>query len=578
MMYDLLRKTFRCLEWIPDYDFSRFRGDVMGGLTTGVMLIPQGMAYAVIAGLPPIYGLYAGVVPLLIYPLMGTSRQLAIGPVAIDMLIVAAGLSVFSGVDMSRFLVLAIVLTGMTGLIQIAMGAARLGFVVNFLSRPVITGFTFAAPIIISFSQLGNLLGVDLADSQFFYVLLQDAWLHLDQVHLETLIIGISGIVLIKLIRTWRPVFPASIIVVVLGIAAALMFDLEADGVELVGTIPMGLPDFTFKLVSFDEFRRLLPTAITLALVQFMGVASLGRMFAARHHYTIDANQELIALGTSNFLGSLFQSAPVSGSFSRSAANDQAGAKTPLANWITAGLVILTLLFLTPLFYNLPQPILAAIIIAAALGLIDIDELRYLYTTKRRDGLIALFTFVTTLVIGIQEGILLGIGASMIAILYRSSRPNVAELGHLPGTRSFRNVQRYPEAETFEHILILRVDASFSFANAEYFKDFILAKSEAENKATHVVIIEGSSINDLDTTAVESLTSVIKTLRKWNIDLYFTGLKGPVRDVVLSSGLKLMLGGDHFHRSPHRAISHILQKWDESDGENRLEAYMERTK
>ncbi len=287
----------------------------------------------------------------------------------------------------------------------------------------------------------------------------------------------------------------------------------------------------------------------------------------------IDANHELVAIGASNFLGSIFHSIPVSGSFSRSAASEQANVQTPLANIITSLVIIATLLLLTPIFYFLPMPILAAIIIVSALNLIDISEFRDLFKTKRTEGLIAVFTAVCTLLIGIQEGILLGVVASMVNILYRYSRPNVAELGLIPGTRLYKNLNRNPEAKPIDSILILRVDASFSFVNAEFFRDYILDKSRDRNKSTRFVIIDGSSINTLDTTAADQLKSMITTLRNWDIELYITGLKGPVRDVIERSGLREFLGPDHYFREPHEAVAQILEILDNEDNKSRLEDY-----
>lgn len=548
----------------------------MAGLTVGVMLVPQGMAYAVIAGVPPIYGLYAALVPMLVYPLLASSRHLAFGPVAIDMLIIAAGIGALAEADTSQYIALAVLLTGMVGLVQIAMGVARLGFVANLLSRPVITGLTTAAAFIIVSSQLDNLLGIELASSQYVHVLVGEALARIEDVHLISLGLGLVSIVLLVLIARWTSLLPEALFVVVLGVIVSWGLNLPDRGVSVVGDVPAGLPGFEMPSFSGSDLRALFPTAITLALVQFMNVVSLGRVFAARHRYAIDANRELMAVGTANLLGSFFRAIPGSGSFSRTAVNDQAGARTPFANIIAAAVIGLTLLFLTPLFYYLPMPVLAAIIVVAGINLIDMGELRALFAAKERDGYIALFTAVCVLLIGIQEGILIGIGASMIAVLYRISRPNVAELGHVPGTRLFRDLERFDQAVRIEGMLVLRVDASFSFANAEYFKDFIL-ESEREGRDIRVVVIDGTSINDLDTTAVEALRSVIETLDDHGVEIYFTGLIGPVREVVVRSGLYEELGPDRFHMGPHDAVVYVLGKWDEEDGKNRVEKYFEKT-
>ncbi|WP_456427280.1 SulP family inorganic anion transporter [Rhodocaloribacter sp.] len=558
------KRYITILQWLPEYRRKDLWGDLAAGLTVGVMLIPQGMAYAILAGMPPIYGLYASVVPLLLYPLFGTSRHLAVGTIAIDMLIVAAGLSLLAEPGSARYVELAILLAAMVGGLQILMGVVRLGFVVNLLSRPVITGFTAAAALIIGFSQLGNLLGLSIPQSQYIHTLILAALRHVDAWHLPTLALGAGGILLMLGLRRWLPRLPAPLVAVILGTLAVVELHLDQSGVRIVGDIPTGLPSFRAPHFDMASARLLFPTAITLALVQFMNVISLGKVFAARYRYSVKPNQELFAIGLSNLGGSFFRSLPVSGSFSRTAVNARAGARTPMSNIIAALVITLTLLFLTRLFFYLPIPIFASIIMVAAFGMVDVKEVRFLLKAKRIDGYIAILTFLATLFIGIQEGVLLGVTVSVLAILYRISRPNVAVLGHLPGTRSFRDLRRHPEAQPIEGILMLRVDASFSFANAEFLKDLILKESEPEDSKIRAVIIDSSSVNDLDMTALAVLRNVAETLKERGIELYFGGVKGPVLDVFQRSGLYDRLGADHFFLSPHRAVRYVLTKWGKS--------------
>jgi SulP family sulfate permease len=576
-MWATLQNALYLTEWLPEYTADSLADDATAGLTVGVMLIPQGMAYAVIAGLPPIYGLYAGLVPLLAYPLFGSSRQLAMGPTAIDMLIVGASIGAVAQAGTGRYVTLAILLTAMVGLLQMAMGVMQLGFVANLLSRPVIAGLTTAAAIIISTSQLGNLLGVELEGSEYVHVLLWEAVQRAGETHLLTLGIGAACIAILFVLPRLSALVPESLVVVVGATLAGWGFQLDERGVEVVGAIPEGLPMPEVWAVNLSDLNTLLPAAITLALVQFMKNVSLARVFATRHGYTIDANRELVGVGAANVLGSLFQGIPASGSFSRSAVNDQAGAESPLANVFAAAVVGLTLLFLTPLFYFLPVPALAAIIIVAGIGLIDVHELRTLFKTRRRDGAIALFTALVILFIGLQEGILIGIAASVVAVLFRISRPNVAELGHVPGTRMYRDLERFEQAMRLKDIMVLRVDASFSFANAEYFKDFILEKSEREGRTVEVVVVDGSSINGLDTTAIGALFSVIESLEEMGIELHLTGLIGPVREVVRRSGLHALLGEDRFHLNPHEAVVQVLERWDAEDDGDRVARYFTTT-
>lgn len=574
--YDWFLSKLTISKWLSDYSSDTFRHDLSAGLTVGVMLIPQGMAYAVLAGLPAIYGLYASLVPLLIYPLFGTSRHLAVGIVAIDMLIVAAGVGLIAEPGTNQYISLVILLGIFVGITQIAMSVARLGFIVNLLSKPVIIGFTTAAPLIISFSQLGNLTGIELHQTQFIYDIIIELTGVWENLHLLTFIIGIAGIALLFTLQKIIPSAPDALILVIISSLVVWGADLDQQGVDVVGSIDTGLPSPMIPSFSFEELRRLVPTILTLSLVQFMNVVTLGRTFASKHNYTISPNRELWAIGTANLLGGFFRSVPISGSFSRSAVNEQAGGQTPLTNIFAAFSIGLTLLFLMPLFYYVPMPALSAIIIVASLGLIEIKQIRYLFRTKERDGYIALFTFVIILLIGIQEGILLGVAASLIGVLIRASRPNVAELGHISGSHFFRDIKRYPEADQIRGLLVLRVDASFSFNNAEYFKEYIISKSEEENRTIEAVIIEGRSINDLDTTAIEALQNVVESLQELHIDLHFAGLKGPVRDIMLRSGLARRLGGSHFHMTTHQAVQYILEKWQKKDSsDHRLADYMD---
>jgi len=563
------------LRWGGDYRLEHARGDLTAGLTVGVMLIPQGMAYAVLAGLPPIYGLFASLAPLVAYPLFGTSRHLAVGVTAISMLIMGAGLGAVAEAGTAGYVTLAVLLAAMVGVVEIAMGAARLGFLANLISRPVITGFATAAALIIAASQLGNLLGVEVGRTQQVQVMVAEAAARLGNAHLPTLAVGGGSILTIVGLQRWKPIFPAELAVVAGGTVLAWALGLGGEGVELVGDIPAGLPAFGLPELSTEDIGSLASTAVTLALVQFMSVVSLGRVFATRHRYAIDPNQELVAIGASNVLGSLFQGLPVSGSWSRTTVNEQAGARTALSNVFAAALIGVALLFLTPLFHYVPMPTLGAIIIVAALGLIDPAEIRYLYLAKRTDGYVALFTFAVTLLVGIQEGILAGIGVATLTVLYRISRPHVAELGHLRATRSFKNLERFSKAEPVEGLLILRVEAGFSFFNAKFLRDFILEKSQEEDRNVRAVVVDGMSINYLDTTAVESLEEIANTLDEWDVELHFAGLTGPIRDVVEDSGLGSWLGEDHFHIDPYHAVLHVLEKWDEEEGTDRAEHYRE---
>ena len=564
--------------WFDEVDPRSLRRDLVAGLSVGVMLVPRGMPYATPGGLPPIYGLYASLVPLLAYPLFGSSRQLAVGIVALDMLIVGAGLARLAEPGTDRYIGLAMALAMLVGALQIAMGALRLGFLADLLSRPVITGFTAAAALVIAAGQLGPLLGLELPRSEFVFEIVAAAAPALAEAHLATAGMAAGAVLALVLIRRFLPRVPGPLVVVVLGTFITWEWDLGAKGVAVTGAVPAGLPAPALPSLAWSDLRALLPVAATLVLLQLMTVISLGRALSAGHRYTVEPNRELMGIGAANLLGSVFRSVPVSASFSRSAVNDRAGARTPLANVFAAALVVATLLFLTRLFAYLPRAVLSAIIVVGVLGLVRPREFVSLIRTHRRDGILALVTAAATLLLGIQEGVVVGVVASTLAVLVRISRPNIVELGLVPGTRFFRDPRRFAEAEPIPEVKVLRVDAAFSFFNANYFRDYVLEQSEAAEgpgaaKRIRAVVLEARGINDLDTTALEALRELAGTLEQWGIGLFLAGLKGRVRDVIQRAEPGLGLDEEAFHLSTWYAVRHVLERWDREDGGHRLAGF-----
>lgn len=548
------------LQWVPRYNKENFQGDLTAGITVTAMLIPQGMAYAMLAGLPPIYGLYASIAPPFIYALIGTSRQMSVGPVALDSLLVAAGVGAMAELGSDGFIVLAILLAAMVGLIQFLMGVARLGFVVNYLSYPVLTGFTTAAALIIGFSQLKHFLGLSLPQTHHIHSILWSAIQQIGEINLVTLVIGIGSIIAMSLLKRWNKKLPGAITVVIISTCLVWLFDLHTFGVSIVGEVPSGLPSLGLPDFNSESVQMLLPLALTIALIGFTQTISVAKTFAAKNQYRVDANQELMAVGMANIVGSILKGYPVSGGISRSAVNAQAGAQTTVASMITAILIAVTLLFLTPLFYYMPHAVLAAIIMTAVNGLIDTNEMRYLFKVKKSEGALLVLTVIATLLLGIIQGLLLGIAASILLFISVNSKPNAAILGRLPGTDIFRNIKQFPEATFIPGLIILRIDASFYFANAEFLKDKLTEVVEGYNYLLQAIILDASSINDLDSSADTALNEIAADLKKRDIALYIAGVKGPVRDVMKRSGLYDALGAERFFFTIDAAVRRFESK------------------
>jgi SulP family sulfate permease len=543
------------LSWLKNYSKDQLKGDLSAGLTVGVMLIPQGMAYAMIAGLPPIFGLYASTLPLIIYALLGTSRQLAVGPVAMVSLLTAAGIGVLAEGGTETYIMLAITLAFLVGVIQFLLGIFRLGFLVNFLSHPVISGFTSAAALIIGLSQLKHLLGVNLERSHYIHEIIIEALGQLSAINWATFGIGIGGIALIMGVKKINKSIPGPLLAVLFGILAVWGLGLVDQGVKIVGTVPEGLPSFGFPDFSLAAIQSLLPIALAISLVSFMESIAVAKAIQAKHKdYKVVPNQELIALGLSNVGGSFFQSYPVTGGFSRTAINDQAGAKTGMASIISAVLIITTLLFLTPLFYFLPKAILASVIMVAVFGLIDIKEPLHLWRADRSDFWMLIITFIATLALGIEQGIGIGVVLSLAMIIFETTRPHIAQLGKVPGTHFYRNRERFGQVEIRKDLLIVRFDAQLYFANLNVFREQIDEWMAAKGPGLEALILNTESINTLDSSALHLLEDLLTDLKTRNCQLLFTGVKGPVRDALVKGHLVSKIGADNFFMSVQEAV------------------------
>lgn len=557
----MLKRFFPFLTWIRTYDRSLLFGDLIAGITVGIMLVPQGMAYAMIAGMPPIYGLYAALVPPLIYALTGTSRQLGVGPVAMDSLLVAAGIGTLHLATTEDYIQAVLFLTLLIGSVQLLLGILKMGFFVNFLSKPVISGFTSAAAILIGLGQLKHILGTDFEQSSKIYKLVWNIVGSLGEVNPYTLGFGILAILLILGLNKISKKIPTPLLMVVLGILAVTFFGLETLGIRIVGEVPKGLPAFQPPPILWDKAGQLFPIAITVALFGFMESISIAKTAEERHpEYELDANQELRALGTANILGSFFNSFSVSGSFSRTAVNDQSGAKTTMALIFSVLLVAGVLLFLTPLFYNLPTAVLGAIIIVSVFGLIDVKYPLMLWKHRKDEFILLNATFLMTLFIGLIEGIILGVLLSLLLLVYRISKPHIAILGRIKDTNYFKNVDRFSgEVEIESDKLVLRFDAQLYFGNKDYFKKQLYQQIEKKGSGLKAIVLNAEAINYIDSSAAVMLERIILDLREKGIKFLIAGAIGPTRDILYSSGLIHILGEENLFAQTFEAVDCCLE-------------------
>jgi SulP family sulfate permease len=533
-------KTFiPILNWLPDYKSEYLKDDFIAGVTVAVLLIPQGMAYALIAGLPPIYGLYAALTPQIIYAFLGTSRQLAVGPVAMDSLLVAAGLGALSIVDSDQYIQTAILLALTIGAIQFLFGLLKMGFIVNFLSKPVISGFTSAAAIIICLNQLRHILGISISQSNKIHVFTSALMQSETPINLHSLIIGIVSIILLILIKGWSSKIPSALVIVVIGICWVTFTNQIQPSVAIVGNIPDGLPNFSFPSLKWEIIKELIPISLTIALVAFMEAISIAKSIQEKHKtYEINPNQELLALGASNMIGSFFQSYPTTGGFSRTAVNNEAGAKTGVAALISALIVAIILTFFTDWFYYLPKSVLGAIIIVAVIKLIDYKYAIRLYKIRKDEFLVLLITFIATLFIGITEGILFGIIFSFLLLVYRTSKPHYAFLGRIGSTNYFKNIKRFPDEVVLrDDLIILRFDAQLFFGNIHFFKKLVFDSLNKNPRKVKGFIINARSMNYIDSTAIEQLIDIIEKIQEKGIRVMLVGATGPTRDSVIKSKL-----------------------------------------
>ncbi|MDX5363101.1 MAG: sulfate permease [Pseudazoarcus pumilus] len=547
------------LDWGRGYSRETLLGDGMAALIVTIMLIPQSLAYAMLAGLPPEVGLYASVAPLLAYALFGTSRVLAVGPVAVVSLMTATAIGSFAAAGSEAYWAAAITLAFLSGLMLLVMGLLRLGFLASFLSHPVIAGFISASGLLIAAGQFKVVLGIR-AEGHTFIELLPALLGQLGHTHLLTAAVGLTTLAFLfwarsrlkpLLLRLKLPARLADLVAraaPVFAIAASTLLTWQLGwneaGVRIVGTVPQGLPPLTLPVWDFALWQQLAVPALLISVVGFVESVSVGQTLAAKRRQRIEPDQELVALGAGNLSAAFSGGYPVTGGFARSVVNFDAGAQTPAAGMFTAIGILLAALLLTPALYYLPQATLAATIIVAVLALVDFGMLRRTWAYSKPDFIAALATLLTTLTLGVETGLIVGVAVSLALFLFRTSRPHIAEVGLVPGTEHFRNIHRHQVLTTPE-VLSLRVDESLYFANARALEDRINA-AVAANPRLHHVVLQCSAINDIDASALESLETIDRRLRDAGILLHLSEIKGPVMDHLQRSDFLEALSGKVF--------------------------------
>lgn len=546
-------------DWARDYTAPTFGDDILAATIVTIMLIPQSLAYATIAGLPPEAGLYASITPLLAYTLLGTSRTLSVGPVAVISLMTAAAIGRVVQAGEVGYATAALTLAFLTGGMLLTLGFLRLGLLANFLSRPIISGFISASGLLIATSQLAPLIGVT-TQGHTLLSIMSSLTPKLGDANLPTTLIGAGAITFLVATRSWleailvklwhRPRLASSLVkaaplaAVILTTSIVSAFDLSSAGVDIVGNIPKGLPPFTLPPFDLELWKTLALPALLIAIIGFVESVSVAQTLAAKRRERIDLNQELIGLGAANIAASASGGFPVTGGFSRSVVNFDAGAKTPAASAFAAAGILSAALFFTPLLYNLPKATLAATIIIAVLSLVDLSALKRIWRYSKSDFAAMAVTIFGVFLFGVETGVIAGIALSIGLFLYKTSRPHCAIVGQIEGTEHFRNTDRY-DVITSKTVVSIRIDGSLYFANARFLEDKILGLAADHPELNHVVLM-CSAINEIDASALESLEVINERLTHAGVVFHLSEIKGPVMDQLQRSHFLEVLSGRIF--------------------------------
>jgi sulfate permease, SulP family len=562
-------KGFPAYAWLKGYNKDLLIADSIAAIIVTVMLIPQSLGYAMLAGVSPEVGLYASIIPLVAYALLGTSRTLSVGPVAVISLMTAVAVSDAVAQTGADYHEAAIVLALLSGCVLVVMGFLKFGFLANFLSHPVVSGFISASGILIALSQLKHLLGIS-AHGDTLPSLLLSLSQGMHAINLPTLAIGSFALILLIVCRRYlvRSLIAvglsenaagtiskaAPVLAILLTIVATIIFDLESLGVAIVGEVPRGLPTLAFPTIEWPLVKALLPAAILISVIGYVESISVGRTLGAKRRQRVDANQELVGLGAANLASAFSSGFPVTGGFSRSVVNFDAGAQTGAASILTALGIALAALFLTPILYFLPKATLGATIIVAVMSLVDLGLVKKAWNYSRRDALALLGTLVGTLLLGVEAGVIIGVALSVMLHLYHTSKPHTAIVGEVPGTEHFRNVDRH-DVITDPKICSIRIDESLYFPNASYLEDLVYGAIAKNPDIKHIVLM-CSAVNSIDMSALEALEMINSRLSELGLKLHLSEVKGPIMDALKRTDFLAHLSGS-IYLSQHQAFNEL---------------------
>ncbi len=551
-----MEKIIPAYGWLRNYKRSYLSSDLLSALIVTAMLVPQGMAYALLAGLPTIYGLYASTVPAIVYALFGTSRHMPVGPPALMALLTFTSVSALAEPGTGEYISLALLLALMVGALQLALGLLKMGFVTNFIPRPVLSGFIYASAIIIMLSQVKYLLGIPVSTHSSTVSTVLEIGRSIGETNPVTLAVGVSAIVALVFFAKVLPRLPGALIVVAASTLVVYVLGLDERGVSIVSNVPGGLPSLSVPEPDLGSFNVLLPAALIVAFVGFVESVSVAKAIAAKEKYKIDSNQELRALGLANVSAAFFSGFPVAGSFSRTAVQYQSGGRTQLASIVTALLILATLIFLTPLFYYLPNAALAAVIVVAVYNLLDFEEARRTFKIRKIDGLTLLLTFAVTLLVGVEQGIVTGVVFALVMFVRRTAYPHIAELGYVEEKEAFLGLESYPEGKTYPEAMIIRFDASFYYANVPFLEEWLI-QEVADRPRLKWIVIDCRGVNSIDVTAVEGLEDLVSEYRSSGIEIVFTHLKLPVRERLKKAGWDEQIEDTRHYQTTREALRAI---------------------